>query len=385
MLDREEQYDQLQISVTNAIDNSKERRVIRGPANDPFVWGAESQTHENSKVVKKLLIAIALCFLFMIAELVGGYLSGSLAIMTDAAHLLSDVAGFLVSLCAVGWSRKRASAAMSYGYHRAEILGALLSISMVWALTGWLVVEAFDRLRNPQPIDGRMMFWVAILGVLVNAVIGLVLHEQQHHHGIDDDTAENLERIDASLPSASHTHAIRGNLNVRAAFIHAIGDLIQSLGVLVAAIVVWWRPEWRAADPICTFLFSILVVASTWFLARDTIIILMEGTPKDVCTATIQQQLAAIDGVREVHDLHVWALAPGKAAATVHIVADWSTICEDPSTYEELLIKCQRIICRQGVHHVTIQVDPDQRVAVHCRVDCCGSEENFLSNNQLNL
>jgi cation diffusion facilitator family transporter len=322
----------------------------------------------------------------MIAEVIGGSLAGSLAIITDAAHLLSDVAGFLVSLFAITWSRKRASSKMSYGYHRAEILGALLSISLVWAMTFYLLVEAIDRLRNPVPVDGKTMTIVAILGVLVNAAIGLVLHEHHSHHHNHTHSHETeplhlgsphstspVDEDDIQILSDSR------NINVRAAFLHAIGDLIQSVGVLVAAIVIWVKPEWQITDPLCTFLFSILVVASTWFLARDTVYILMEGTPKDISPRSLQEELMAIDGVLEVHDLHIWSLAPGKISATVHIVIDWSRQAIDPCNYQTILLKCQKVACRKNVHHVTIQVDPDRLLDVHCRVDCCGSQENFLS------
>lgn len=361
----------------------------------------------HSKEVRKLLVAIVLCFIFMVAELLGGYISGSLAIMTDAAHLLSDVAGFLVSLCALSLSRRKASSVMSYGYHRAEILGALVSISLVWVLTGWLVVEAIDRLRNPQPIDGKVMFIVAGLGVLVNGLIGFVLHPHQHHHRHEQESSLHREPLleeggyEPPQPTSNtvHYHPAEPSLNVRAAFIHAIGDLIQSVGVLIAASLIWWRPSWHIADPLCTFLFSVLVLASTWMLTRDTIVILMEGAPPGISHTLIREQLGAIPGVQEVHDLHIWSLAPGKVAATVHVVINWlalpnerkgerpqliqhgvlsSTDC--PAVYERILMQCQSIICAQGVHHVTIQVDPASKWSPHCRVDCCGSVDNFFSN-----
>lgn len=338
-----------------------------------------SRQEADGKASRKLVVAIILCFVFMTAEIVGGYISGSLAIMTDAAHLLSDIAGFLISLFAITWSRKRASGAMSYGYHRAEILGALLSISLVWALTFYLLVEAVDRLRHPVAIDGRIMMIVAGLGVLVNAIIGLVLHEHHHHHHSDPERSSSpISNTPGSNVRIVPTHDHR-NINIRAAFIHALGDLIQSVGVFLAALLIWMKPNWQIADPLCTFLFSLLVLASTWFLARDTILILMEGTPREICPRTIREELAAIDGVREAHDLHVWSLAPGKASATVHIVIDWTRQQGDPYFYETVLLQCQRTICKHNVHHATVQIDPDRQLDVHCRADCCGSNDNFIS------
>lgn len=343
-------------------------------ANDPFRQENEGSRGSRKKAIRRLTTAIVLCFVFMIAEVIGGRLSGSLAIITDATHLLSDVAGFLISLFAITWSRKVASASMSYGYHRAEILGALLSISLVWAITFYLLVEAFERLRNPVAIDGKAMFVVALMGVVVNAIIGLVLHERHHEH---DTLGEGIE---AGAEGHGHHHSAHDpNINVQAAFIHAVGDLIQSIGVLVASLLVWYRPEWRIADLLCTIVFSVLVLGSTWFLARDVIHILMEGTPRDICPRVLRERLAEVDGVKEVHDLHVWSLAPGKASATVHVVIDWERQRGDQYLYHRVLLKCQRIICGYNVHHVTIQIDPCRTGAVHCRTDCCGSDDNFIT------
>lgn len=354
----------------NINNNSTNLEDERCPAHDAF--GSSQQIDTNA--LRKLIIAISLCFIFMIAEIVGGYISNSLAVITDASHLLSDIAGFLISIFAITWSRKKASSSMSYGYHRAEILGALFSISLVWVMTLWLLIEAIERVRNPVEIDGAVMAIVALLGVVVNIIIGFVLH-QPHNHS-------HHSHIHGHSHGHNHTehHSQGENINIRAAFIHAMGDLIQSVGVLIAAIMIWMRPDWQIADPICTFIFCFLVIGSTLFLAKDTILILMEGTPKGFAPRILQRELADLDGVMHVHDLHVWSLAPGRSAATVHIVMDWSRQHQDPSFYESVLKKCQQVICKHNIHHVTIQIDPDNRLALHCRVDCCGSTDNFLSN-----
>lgn len=321
----------------------------------------------------------------MVAEIVGGIVSGSLAIITDATHLLSDVAGFLISLFALSWSQKGATLSMSYGFHRAEILGALVSISIVWAITFYLVLEAIERLRNPVEINGATMMVVAILGVIINGIIGFLLHghDHPHQHSYHEPAEDQVHHHQSSNANK--------NLNIRSAFVHAIGDLIQSVGVLIAAIIIWVRPEWAIADPLCTFLFSFLVLGSTIFLARDTFYILMEGTPREICPETIHRELLAVAGVKEVHDLHVWSLAPGKTSATVHITIDWSEdVLDDDSgsgntnrasmsrhQYEEILTRCQLVICAHQIHHVTIQIDPDQYLAMHCHNDCWQSSSHI--------
>ena len=320
------------------------------PHLEAHMHGDEGQGGANSAVkrdTRRLLIAITLCFVFMVAEIVGGWLSGSLAIMTDAAHLLSDVAGFLISLLALTWSTRPANTRLSFGYHRAEILGALLSIALVWILTAFLVVEAVHRVRNPEPIDAKVMLAVAVIGLIVNIFIAYTLHDHHHDHGDSNNHATNKHN--------------RENLNIRAALIHTIGDIIQSAGVLIAAVVIWVRPHWSIADPLCTFLFSILVFGSTVMVTRDAVHILMEGSPREIDLVRLQADLGKLPGVAGVHDLHVWSLAAGKAALTVHVLRS-----EDAEP-EQVLMACQSMLCRQyNIHHATVQIESRMDVRFHC-------------------
>lgn len=316
----------------------------------PHLANPHGQTMHVKRDRNRLLIAISLCFVFMIAEIVGGWWSGSLAIMTDAAHLLSDVAGFLISLFALTWSTKPANVRMSFGYHRAEILGALLSIAMVWALTAYLVFEAVERIKKPEPIDAKVMLIVAAIGLVVNIVIAYTLHDNHdHHHHAHDDVEQHNQ---------PHN---RQNLNIQAALIHAIGDIIQSAGVLIAALVIWWRPDWAIADPLCTFLFSVLVFGSTIMVTRDAIHILMEGTPKDVDLDILQRDLRSTPGVKSIHDLHVWSLAAGKSALTIHVLRNADADGDD------VLRACQGVLCsKHNIHHATVQVESRMDPRYHC-------------------
>lgn len=278
---------------------------------------------EGGATMRKLFAAIFICCAFMLIELVGGFLAGSLAIMTDAAHLLIDLAGFLISLVTLSLSKRAAKTSMSWGYRRAEILGALFSLFLVWALTFYLVVEACMRIVTPVPIDGRIMLGVSLIGVFGNVLMIFALHTDHHHsHG--------PEAHDAAAGQPSQQ-----NINVRAALIHALGDLIQSLGVVVASICIWYRPDWHLADPICTFLFSIIVLCTTYSLAREVIFILMEAAPRDLQTSDLAGELASIKGVSEVHDLHVWCLSARQSVAITHLVVDWAMVAAHLPLYQD--------------------------------------------------
>lgn len=282
--------------------------------------------------------------------------------MTDAAHLLADVAGFGISLIAIKYAQKIATSKMSFGYDRIEVLGVLGSIGMIWIIVGFLFVEAVERIQNPQPINAPLMMFVAGVGVAVNISIGLVLHEHDHDH--------------------DHDHA---NINVKAAFIHAVGDLIQSVGVLLAAVLIWFKPEWHLADPVCTISFGLLVLWTTFGLAKKSLIILMVSTPENISPSQLRDELGSIPGIIGVHDLHVWTLVPGKDISSVHLVIEWS----EKDCYGRIMSEAHRIMCSKGIHHSTIQIDPPaingdadfgnntgSSVILHCRTSCCGDDSN---------
>ncbi|CAN8013686.1 unnamed protein product, partial [Ixodes persulcatus] len=201
----------------------------------------------------------------------GGYLSNSLAIMSDAAHLCADLAGFVISIFAVWIAQKSPTKRMSFGFYRAEILGAMVSVVFIWVLTGILVYTAAQRIyHDDYDIDADIMLIVSGTGVAMNIIMGLILHgwcpvggSHGHSHGLRS--------------SHGHSHGERSNINIRAALIHVLGDLLQSIGVLIAAYVIKYKPEYKIADPICTFVFSALVLFTTVSILRDAVVILMEG------------------------------------------------------------------------------------------------------------
>ncbi|XP_011358671.1 zinc transporter 8 [Pteropus vampyrus] len=274
--------------------------------------GAIHHCHGNSKAMEnraneqvyakwKLCAASGICFVFMIAEVVGGHIAGSLAVVTDAAHLLIDLTSFLLSLFSLWLSSKPPSKRLTFGWHRAEILGALLSILCIWVMTGVLVYLACERLLYPDyQIKATLMIIVSGCAVAANIILSVILHQRR--------------------PGHNHK-GIQGNASVRAAFVHALGDLFQSISVLTSALIIYFKPDYKIADPICTFVFSILVLISTVTILRDLSILLMEGVPKNLNYNSVKELILAVDGVVSVHSLHIWSLTMNQVILSVHVVA----------------------------------------------------------------
>ena len=364
--------------------------------------------------IRKLSYVCIICTIFMIIEIVGGYLANSIAIMSDAAHLLSDLLGFVISIVSIFISRKVAKNEMSYGYHRAEIIGALVSVVLIWALTVWLLYEATLRVINIPVVNGLIMIVVAIIGFSFNVIMGLVLahqgiahshglhgcdhdhdhghehghdhdhehghdhdhehehehkhdhehdehdhkhdehehdeHEHEHKHDDDDHGSESSEDIRLHAEGSSDKKKSHNdNVNLRASLIHVIGDALQNVGVLIAGIIIYFFPNLSIADPICTYIFSVIVVFTTVRILKDCLGVLMEGSPVAVDIESLEKDLLNIEGVVEIHDLHVWSLSIGKLSLSCHI----SSI--DP---QKTLKKSKKMIKKKyNIDHITIQAE----------------------------
>jgi len=347
---------------------------------------------KTQKARKQLFLAAGFCVLFMIVEVVGGFLANSLALLSDATHLLSDCAGLMISITALWLVQKEATGRYSFGYHRAEIIGALFSIMLIWGLTVWLVVEAITRLITKPDVDGKIMFIVACLGILVNIIMGAILFQGGHHsHGLGGGGHAHDDKSHGHQHKHSHTHSHGGhshgahdhkhshkhsqdhgkpkntkgdqrNINVRSAFIHVLGDLVQSIGVVIAAALIWADHQLRLLDPICTLIFSVIVVFTTTTLVRDALDVLMENVPKHIDLEKLTSALQELPDVAAVHDLHVWNLSVGKPALSVHLLAKSSTYDIDgkiiPACADGILRKAQKV-CSNDFHiqHSTIQIE----------------------------
>ncbi|XP_064220016.1 probable proton-coupled zinc antiporter SLC30A3 isoform X3 [Aotus nancymaae] len=234
-------------------------------------------TPERLHARRQLYAACAVCFVFMAGEVVGGYLAHSLAIMTDAAHLLADVGSMMGSLFSLWLSTRPATRTMTFGWHRSETLGALASVVSLWMVTGILLYLAFVRLlHSDYHIEGGAMLLTASIAVCANLLMAFVLHQAGPPHSHGSRGAEY-----APLEEGPEEPLPLGNTSVRAAFVHVLGDLLQSFGVLAASILIYFKPQYKAADPISTFLFSICALGSTAPTLRDVLRILMEDSTAD--------------------------------------------------------------------------------------------------------
>ncbi|RVE74266.1 hypothetical protein OJAV_G00020500 [Oryzias javanicus] len=321
---------------------------------------------KHRRVMKRLIIAAVLYFLFMTGEIIGGYVSNSLAIMTDAVHMLADVVGILFSLLALWLSTKPPTKRFTFGLHRLEVVSAVLSVVLIYILTGVLVYEAVQRtVHQDFSIDGDIMLITAAVGVAVNLIMGFLLnqgghlHSHSHGHGHSHSPAA---ATGSHPPGQPH-----GSLAVRAAFIHALGDLLQSVGVLIAAYVVRFKPEFKLADPICTYIFSVLVLFTTVRIIRDTIVIVLEGVPRHLDTQRIREDLLKLEDVQSIDELNVWALTADKTAAIVHLQLTPSS----GHNWEDVQAKARHLLLHTyGLSRCTVQVQSHRERMVRSCANC---------------
>jgi cobalt-zinc-cadmium efflux system protein len=275
--------------------------------------------HGKPSSQKRLLLALIITGGFGIVELIGGVMTGSLALISDAGHMFTDSAALLLALIANLIGQRPANAANSYGYARAEVIGALINSLVMIALVVWIVVEAVSRLINPQAVNGMGVMIIAVIGLIVNII---------------------------SAWQLSHDH---DNLNSRAAMIHVLGDLLGSVAAITAGAVIYFT-GWKAIDPILSVVVSMLILRSTWNLLRQATHVLMEGVPQHLNLEEIGADLASEKGVVQVNDLHVWNISGGKVALSAHIVI------EKPETWPLQLKHINHMLGeRYGIQHITLQ------------------------------
>ena len=341
---------------------------------------------QNKVAMFKLKIISLVCFTFMTIEFIFGYIAGSLAIISDATHLLSDLAGFLISLFSLIVALKPADKHFTFGYHRFEVLGALASILIIWGLTVWLLIEAVYRIKHPNPIVGIIMVCIAAGSLVFNIIMNRILAYNPVVNAMDDGMAaikdNNKEEVtmninnnddlkETLLDKESNSlemnesdleHNLKADENpvIRAAYIHILGDMIQSTGVLIAAICIYvfqdTHPGVRILDPICTFCFAIVVLCITFPVSRDCFYVLLESTPRDLDIEALYADLSSIEGVISVHDIHLWNISIGRPSIALHI------ICKSP---KDTLKKATQTCKEYGIKHCTIQTETKENNCQH--------------------
>jgi cobalt-zinc-cadmium efflux system protein len=281
---------------------------------------APSISRDNER---RIFIAMWLTGGFMVAEVIGGLLSGSLALIADAGHMATDTAALGLAWLAFRLSKRPADASRSYGFHRGEVLAAFVNGIAMLALVLWIVVEAVQRLYAPVEILGGIMLWIAVGGLLVNCVAFWLLHTGS-----------------------------KENLNIQGAAVHVAGDLLGSVAAIVAAAVIL-STGWTPIDPLLSLAVALLVLRSAWFITRKSAHILMEGAPPGLQPAVIRADLIDhVSGLADVHHVHTWSLTQERPLVTLHALAQ-----EDADPDEILKEVNQRLLERFNVTHATVQIE----------------------------
>ncbi|NVJ67100.1 MAG: cation transporter [Gammaproteobacteria bacterium] len=287
--------------------------------------------HGEGSSKKVLLIALIITSIFMVVEVVGGIVSGSLALIADAGHMMTDAGALLLAFAAVKWSAKPKDSKRSYGYARLQVLAAFANGIALLALTIWIVVEAVGRFNSPEPIESMSMFVVAVIGLLVNIIVFKMLHSSS-----------------------------KENINVRGAMLHVLGDLLGSVGAILAAILIYWK-NWLWADPVLSVFVSLLIVKSALRLIKESSHILLEGTPPSLDVAKIENELSAINGVNNIHHLHVWCLNENKIVASLHATL------EDLKQGDDIIAAISsKLKSKYGIEHSTIQLETKHCDFIEC-------------------
>lgn len=285
---------------------------------------------------KVLLIALAVVGIFFVVELVGGILTNSLALISDAGHLLTDVGGLGLALFALWFSVRPASAQRSYGYYRIEILAAMVNGLTLWGISAYIFYEAYQRFLSPPEVNALPMLIIAAVGLLAQASVSVVLKR-----GAGE------------------------SLNVKGAYMHVLTDAVQSVGVIVAGLIMVFT-KFYLADPIISVLIGVLIVYGGGRIVLETVHILLEGTPKGLDLRRLERAMAGVDGICGVHDIHAWVLTSGYNALSAHVVYDKSLDAEGIDRVGHRLREA--VMGSFPVHHVTIQLEDTEG---ECCETCC--------------
>lgn len=271
---------------------------------------------------KALLIAAGLTAGFMVAEVVGGLLTDSLALLADAGHMLSDTFSLFLALGAVALAARPVTARRTFGFKRAEILAALINGVLLVVVSVWIVIEAIDRIGNPPEVLGGWMLVVAVAGLAVNLIAAWVL-----------------------------SRSAGESLNVKAALRHVLADVAGSAGVILAALIIL-TTGWELADPIVSIVISVLIAASAWSILRDSVDVLLEAAPPGLDTEEIGYSMAALPGVDQVHDLHIWQITSGMPMLSAHVLVGPDSDCHAIRGDLERLLEDE-----YEIDHTTLQVE----------------------------
>lgn len=283
-------------------------------------------THGANK--KTLLISFLIITAFMVVEVIGGILTKSLALLADAGHMLSDSISLLIALIAFTLGERAANYGKTYGYKRFEILAAIINGVTLLIISIYIFYEAYQRLLDPPTVASTGMLIIASIGLIVNIIVAFIM--------LRGGDTEN-------------------NLNMRAAFLHVLGDLLGSVGAIIAALLMIFF-NWIWADAVASVLVAVLILISGWRVTKASFHVLMEGTPSNIDVEEIVTMMKGVEGIQGIHDLHVWSITSGQNVLSCHIIVDGSMTIEES---QSLLRTIEHKLEHKGIGHVTIQVETE--------------------------
>jgi cobalt-zinc-cadmium efflux system protein len=290
-----------------------------------------SEKRQDSKA--RMLTALALICGYTVIEVIAAFLTHSLALFADAGHLFTDICALILGLVAIWFSAKPATAEKSYGYYRSEILAGFFNALTLCGISIFILSEAYQRLKNPPAIESIPVFLVALVGLGVNFASMRILK-----HGDSD-----------------------SSINARAAYLEILGDFLVSIGVMASSLTIYFT-HWYIVDPIVSGLIGLFILPRTWILLTECVNILMEGTPQHVDLSSLRQSMLGVEGVQEIHDIHVWTITSGLDSMSGHVL-----ISPEAST-GNVLEAVTKVCNEHGLHHTTIQIE---QAACQTGVDVC--------------
>ncbi len=286
---------------------------------------AVEKTHNRGR---PLVLALAITSFYFVVEVAGGILTNSLALLSDAGHMFSDIFALGLSLFAFQISRRPATTKKTYGFYRLEILAALVNGLTIWLIVGVILHEAYQRFFSPPQVQGLGMLVIATVGLAVNVTVGAILYSSR-----------------------------RESLNVRGAFLHVLGDAIGSVGAIFAALIIL-RTGWYLADPLVSILIAGIILYTSWGLIKESVDILMQSVPEGISLNEVQRAMESVNGILKVHDLHIWAVTSGVFTLSAHAV-----VIGDRKT-REVLTETEKILNGKfNIRHTTIQLETESREA----------------------
>ena len=287
--------------------------------------------HAASGVV--LVVALSVTLVFALIEAVGGLLANSLALLGDAGHMVTDSLSLGLAAVAAWISKKPPSMRHSYGMLRAEVIAALVNAIFMVVIIGGILISAFDRIQHPREVNGEMVLWIALIGLLVNMAVAYILIKGEQ------------------------------SLNVRGALLHVVGDLLGSVMALISGLVIMYT-AWSLIDPILSILICILISVSTFKLMREVLNVIMEGVPLHLDLPSVGHSMAKTPLVASVHDLHIWTLSSGSVALSAHIVI------EDMKNWPQALEKLRQCLHGEfGIDHITLQPEIAAMTSIHIPIE----------------